>query len=189
MPFTFQPLDIPEVVLVEARTFGDERGFFKETFKRSTFVENGLPTEFVQDNFSRSESGVLRGLHYQLSPHAQGKLVSVLSGAIFDVAVDIRKGSPTFGHWVGVRLVAEEHKMLWVPEGFAHGFATLTGDTDVFYKVTREYAPSADRGIRWNDAALSIDWPIDEPILSEKDRDHPALADAENNFEYGGHGA
>jgi len=189
MPFTFQPLEIPEVVLVEAVAFADARGFFKETFKRSAFADHGLPTEFVQDNFSRSARGVLRGLHYQLEPRAQGKLVSVLHGAIFDVAIDIRKGSPTFGRWVGVRLDGEEHKMLWVPEGFAHGFAALSDATDVAYRVTREYAPEADRGIRWDDPALSIDWPIDEPILSEKDRGHPALADAENNFTYGGSGA
>jgi len=186
MPFTFQPLEIPDVVLVEARTFEDERGFFKETFKRSAFAEKGLPTGFVQDNFSRSGRGVLRGLHYQLAPYAQGKLVSVLCGAIFDVAVDIRAGSPWYGRWIGVWLRAEEHKMLWIPEGFAHGFAALRDDSDVSYKVTREYSPGADRGIRWDDPEVAIDWPIEKPFLSEKDREHPTLADAENNFEYGG---
>lgn len=184
MPFQFNPLDLPGVLLVEAKSFEDPRGYFMETYKRSAFQSGGIPSEFVQDNLSQSMRGVLRGLHYQKSPMAQGKLLSVLSGAIFDVAVDIRQGSPTFGEWIGVRLAAEEHRLLYVPEGFAHGFQALEDGTLVWYKVTSEYAPELDRGIAWNDPRLAIDWPLENPILSEKDSDLPDLATADNDFLY-----
>ncbi len=186
MPFEFRRLELPDVLLIEARVFFDERGFFLETYKRSDFEANGVPQGFVQDNFSTSKRGVLRGLHYQKEPHAQAKLVSVSSGEIYDVAVDIRKGSPTYGQWVGVNLKADQHRMLLVPEGFAHGFQALTDDVHVAYKVTCDYAPEADRGIAWNDPSLAIDWPISDPVLSEKDRKLPLLANADNEFEFKG---
>jgi len=186
MPFTYKRLDIPEVILVEPKVFPDERGFFMETYKYSEFAANGIPQRFVQDNFSHSVRGVLRGLHYQKVPAVQGKLVMVVRGEIFDVAVDIRKGSPTYGRWVGVRLSSENRRMLWVPEGFAHGFVVLSEEADVMYKVTSEYAPELDRGIRWNDPEIGIDWPVKNPILSPKDNTQPFLAEADNNFVYGG---
>ena len=186
MPFSFKPLEIPDVILVEPKVFGDQRGFFMETYKKSDFKENGIPYEFVQDNHSKSQRGVLRGLHYQLYPRAQGKLVRCVRGRIWDVAVDIRKGSPWFGKWVAVELSEENKLMLWVPPGFAHGFVALEDDTEVMYKVTDEYAPDLDRGIIWNDPDLAIDWPIKDPILSDKDRSLPSFNEAENNFVYGG---
>lgn len=188
MPFQFTPQVIPEVILVEARAFPDERGFFMETFKQSEFVRGGIRRNFVQDNFSFSRRGTLRGLHYQLNPAAQGKLVACLQGEIYDVAVDIRRGSPTYGQWVGVVLSAENRRMLWVPEGFAHGFQALSEGTMVWYKVTSEYSPADERGIRWDDPALGIDWPLrGEALLSPKDRVLPTLAElgkADNNFVY-----
>jgi dTDP-4-dehydrorhamnose 3,5-epimerase len=185
MPFEFRRLAIPDVLLVEARIFGDERGFFMETYKRSDFAAHGIPDAFVQYNRSRSVRGVLRGLHYQKDPRAQGKLVSVLQGEVFDVAVDIRRGSPTYGRWVGERLSAENGRMLYVPVGFAHGFCVLSDRADVLYMVTDEYAPECDRGILWNDPEIGIDWPIAAPILSPKDAQLPALRHADNNFELG----
>jgi dTDP-4-dehydrorhamnose 3,5-epimerase len=188
MPFQFTPQVIPEVILVEARAFPDERGFFMETFKQSEFVRGGIRRNFVQDNFSFSRRGTLRGLHYQLNPAAQGKLVACLQGEIYDVAVDIRRGSPTYGQWVGVVLSAENRRMLWVPEGFAHGFQALTDGVMVWYKVTSEYSPADERGIRWDDPALGIDWPLrGEALLSPKDRVLPTLAElgeSDNNFVY-----
>lgn len=186
MPFQFESLDIPDVILVKARTFEDPRGVFMETYKRSEFEAGGVPWMFVQDNFSHSTRGVLRGLHYQMNPKAQGKLVGVLRGEIFDVAVDIRKGSPTYGKWVGVLLASKDRRLLYVPVGFAHGFLVLSDEADVLYKVTEEYAPPVDRGIAWNDPDLSIDWPIKEPVLSQKDLALPPLRQAENNFLYQG---
>lgn len=186
MPFQFRRLDIPEVILIEPKVFKDQRGFFIETYKLSEFKENGIDYEFVQDNHSKSIKGVLRGLHYQLNPKAQGKLVRVLRGRIFDVAVDIRKGSPHYGQWVGVELSEENKKMLWVPPGFAHGVVALDDGTEILYKVTAEYSPENDRGILWNDPDIGIKWPIDTPILSEKDAKQPFLKDTENNFIYGG---
>ena len=169
------PLDIPEVLLIEPRIFGDERGFFFESFNQREFMEH-LPLEqrtlgFVQDNHSRSVQGVLRGLHYQLSPHAQGKLVRVVAGAVFDVAVDLRKGSPSFGRWVGATLSSENKALLWIPPGFAHGFLTLTEQADFLYKTTDYYSPAHERCIRWNDADLAIAWPLEgtSPQLSPKD--------------------
>ena len=160
---------IPEVKLVEPRVFEDDRGFFLETFHAGRFAEHGLPSEFVQDNHSRSRRGVLRGLHYQLR-RPQGKLVGVARGEIFDVAVDIRRGSPTFGRWAGAVLSESNHHMLWVPPGFAHGFFTLSDVADVIYKCTALYEPADDRGVLWSDPAIGIEWPGADPILSDKDR-------------------
>jgi len=175
MPFKFQPLEIPEVILVEARHFEDERGFFMETYKRSPFAAHGIAATFVQDNYSHSTRGVLRGLHYQAPPKAQGKLVIALRGQIFDVAVDIRPDSPTYGQWVAEGLSAQNHRMLYIPPGFAHGFCVLSDEADVSYKVTEEYAPELDRGIAWNDPDIGIRWPIASPILSPKDAQLPPL--------------
>ena len=182
MPFTFERLAIPEVILVEAKSFPDERGFFLENFKESDFLKNGIKTRFVQDNFSHSVKGVLRGLHYQKNPKAQAKLVIALRGEIFDVAVDIRKGSPTYGKWIGKILSEKNHKLLYIPEGFAHGFCVLSETADVLYKVTQEYSPEDEMGIIWNDPEINITWPIDKPILHEKDSQLPFLKNIDNNF-------
>jgi dTDP-4-dehydrorhamnose 3,5-epimerase len=182
MPFRFQRLAIPDVILISAKQFVDYRGYFLESYKQSEFADNGIPWAFVQDNRSHSTRQVLRGLHYQMQPRAQGKLVTALSGEIFDVAVDIRQGSPTFGRWVGATLSAARFNMLYVPVGFAHGFCVLSKQADVLYKVTDEYAADVDRGIRWDDPQIGIDWPIADPILSEKDAALPLLHNAENNF-------
>lgn len=162
---------LPGVLLLEPRVFGDDRGFFMEVWNERTFAEAGLDIRFVQDNHSRSQRGVLRGLHYQIR-QPQGKLVRVVSGAVFDVAVDLRRASPTFGKWIGYELSAENKRMLWIPPGFAHGFLTLSDRADFIYKCTDFYAPDAERCIIWNDAELAIDWPLGdmEPYLSDKDR-------------------
>ncbi|WP_395141327.1 dTDP-4-dehydrorhamnose 3,5-epimerase [Schlegelella aquatica] len=175
------PTEIPEVLILEPRVFEDERGFFMESFNQRLFDDAvGTHYDFVQDNHSRSKKGVLRGLHYQLPPHAQGKLVRVTAGAVFDVAVDIRKSSPTFGKWVGVELSADNRRQLWIPPGFAHGFLVLSETTDFLYKTTAYYNSGADRCVRWNDPSLNIRWPIlEEPLLSNKDQSAPLLADAE----------
>jgi len=183
MPFTFELLQIPDVILIRPRVFPDARGFFLETYKYSDFAANGIPERFVQDNHSRSTRGVLRGLHFQNPPRAQGKLVRVVSGEIFDVAVDIRPGSATFGQWVGEDLSDENHHMLYIPPGFAHGFVVLSDVADVTYKVTAEYAPELDSGIIWNDPAIAIQWPVQVPILSAKDAALPSLLEADNRFE------
>lgn len=185
VPFTFTPLAIPDVKLLEAKVFGDDRGFFAETYKASDFLAQGIPP-FVQDNLSRSQRGVLRGLHYQQDPAAQGKLVMAVRGEIFDVAVDIRKGSPTYGKWVGELLSAENHRLLWVPAGFAHGFCVVSEWADVLYKVTSEYSPAHDRGIRWNDPGIAVVWPVQNPTLSPKDAGAPSLSEADNNLVYHG---
>jgi dTDP-4-dehydrorhamnose 3,5-epimerase len=171
---------LPGVTLIEPRVFGDARGFFLESWNRGTFAGLGLDLDFVQDNHSRSAKGVLRGLHYQLN-NPQGKLVRVTQGAVFDVAVDIRRSSPHFGQWVGYELSAENHRMLWVPPGFAHGFLVLSETADFLYKCTSLYDPPSDRSIRWNDPAIDIAWPgLDgEPQLSGKDAAAPLLNDAE----------
>lgn len=164
---------IPDVLIFEPRVFGDERGFFFESFNHKLFEEAvGYPVTFVQDNHSKSSKGVLRGLHYQLPPHAQGKLVRCVAGEVFDVAVDIRKSSPTFGQWVGVHLSGENKRQLWIPEGFAHGFVTLTETAEFLYKTTNYYAPASDRGIVWNDTKISIQWPElgCELLTSSKDK-------------------
>jgi dTDP-4-dehydrorhamnose 3,5-epimerase len=169
--------------VLEPQVFGDHRGFFMETYNKQKFAEMGLDMEFVQDNHSLSaEVGTIRGLHYQLSPKAQTKLVRCIAGAIFDVAVDIRKDSPTFGQWFGIELSAENKKQLLVPQGFAHGFCTLQPNTEVAYKVDELYSPEHDRGIRWNDPAIGISWPVEVPVLSAKDENSPMLAVAEINF-------
>lgn len=170
------------VVEIVAKKFEDERGFFSETYNRTAFGEAGIDLDFVQDNQSLSRHpGVIRGLHYQLPPHPQAKLVRVLRGSIFDVAVDIRKGSPTFSHWVGVLLSASMWNQLFVPVGFAHGFLTLEPDTEVAYKVSDRYAPECDRAIRYDDPDIAIDWPVGDAQveLSAKDKAAPALAAAE----------
>jgi dTDP-4-dehydrorhamnose 3,5-epimerase len=184
MSFKFQQLEIPEVILVEAQSHGDDRGFFAETYKRSEFAANGIPQAFVQDNYSFSVRGVLRGLHYQKQPKAQGKLVTALRGQIFDVAVDIRRGSPTYGKWVGRVLGGEKIRLLYIPPGFAHGLCVLSEKAVVTYKVTEEYAPELDRGILWNDPHIGVQWPIAEPLLSPKDTRLPLLEEADHDFRY-----
>ena len=179
MTFSFSNLEIPEVKLVTANFFPDKRGYFFESFKESEFFENGINLRFVQDNFSHSVKGVLRGLHYQKNPKAQAKLVTALRGEIFDVAVDIRQNSPTFGKWVGEILSEANRKLLYIPEGFAHGFCVLSEEADVLYKVNNEYSPENERGIVWNDSELNIEWPIDNPILNEKDSKLPVLKNAD----------
>lgn len=166
------PTQIADVLLIEPRVFGDDRGFFYESFNQKAFEEaTGINLPFVQDNHSKSGRGVLRGLHYQLAPHAQGKLVRVVQGEVFDVAVDIRKDSKTFGQWVGVHLSAENKQQLWIPPGLAHGFVVLSETAEFLYKTTAYYAPQAERSLRWDDPVLAIDWPLGaEPILAEKDR-------------------
>ena len=182
MNFTFEPQSIGDVVLVRRRLRRDERGAFSESYRRSAFERAGLPVDFVQDNVVSSTGGVLRGLHYQLPPAAQGKLVSVTRGTILDVALDLRHCSPSFGKWVMNELSAEGGEMLWIPEGFAHGYLVLSDSADVHYKVTAEYAPELDRGVRWDDPALAISWPTARPTLSAKDRALPLLVEAENPF-------
>ena len=176
----FIPTAIPEVIVIEPKVFADERGFFLESYQRQRFLEAGINADFVQDNHSKSQEGVLRGLHYQLK-QAQGKLLRVIAGEIFDVAVDIRKQSSTFGKWVGEYLSVENKKMLWVPPGFAHGFYVLSPEAELLYKATDYYAPQWERTIAWNDSMLNINWPIKDrmPILSEKDRLGKSLAEAE----------
>lgn len=186
MPFQFRRLEIPELVLVELRRFEDQRGFFMETYKRSEFVAHGIAESFVQDNYSRSARGVLRGLHFQEPPRAQGKLVIAVLGGVFDVAVDIRLGSPTYGRWVWEVLSAENGRMLYIPPGFAHGFCVSSEVADFVYKVTDEYAPECDAGIRWDDPAIGIDWPVVEPIVSPKDAVLPLLEEAGAGFVYKG---
>jgi dTDP-4-dehydrorhamnose 3,5-epimerase len=178
---------LPGVKLIEPAVFGDHRGFFMENYNEELFHRHGIMHRFVQDNHSLSvEAGVLRGLHYQLNPKAQTKLVRVTAGAVYDVVVDIRRGSPTYGKWQGFILSASNKRQLLVPKGFAHGYCTLVPNTEVQYKVDEFYSREYDRGIAWNDPALDIDWPISSPILSEKDGKHPTLAEAENNFTYEG---
>lgn len=175
-------LGLPDVIVFEPNVLGDDRGFFMESWNRRTFLDaTGLDPEFVQDNHSRSVGGVLRGIHYQLAPHAQGKLLRVTRGAVWDVAVDLRKSSPTFGQWAGVELTAENHKQLWIPPGFGHGFLVLADVADVLYKATAYYAPEHDRSLRWDDPELGIAWPLGDrsPILSAKDASAPLLADAQ----------
>ncbi len=176
MPFEFIKQVIPDVILIKPQIFGDNRGFFMETYKKSDFVKNGINIDFMQDNHSSSTKGVLRGLHYQEAPFAQAKLVRCIKGRIYDVAVDIRKDSPTFAKYVRVELSEENKHMLFIPEGFAHGFVVLSDCAELIYKTSKEYAPQADRGILWNDEDINIDWGFDfEPILSEKDKNQPRL--------------
>lgn len=178
------PLEIRDVLLCEPTIFEDERGFFMEAYNESRYRAAGITERFVQDNISVSRKGVLRGLHYQALPHAQGKLVSVLRGRVFDVAVDIRAGSPTFGKYVSVELSADNKKQLWIPPGFAHGFLALEDDTIFSYKCTNVYVPDCDRGILWNDPDLAVSWPITHPIVSEKDSRSPLLKDSAKEFSF-----
>ncbi|MCP3745980.1 dTDP-4-dehydrorhamnose 3,5-epimerase [Paenibacillus sp. A3M_27_13] len=178
------PLKLEGAKIIEPVVHGDHRGFFMESYNEQIMKENGINYAFIQDNQSLSvETGVIRGLHYQLNSKAQTKLIRVISGAIYDVILDIRKSSPTFGQWVGVILSEHNRRQLLVPKGFAHGFCTLVPNTQVLYKVDEYYSPENDRGILWNDPALGIDWPTSHTILSEKDQKHPLLADAEINFD------
>lgn len=173
------PTVLPEVLLLEPKVFGDERGFFMESYNKRVLAEAGIHGEFVQDNHSRSAKGVLRGLHYQLQ-QAQGKLVRVVAGRVYDVAVDLRRSSPNFGRSVGFELSAESKQMAWIPPGFGHGFLVLSDSADFLYKTTDYYAPEHERCVLWNDPAIGIQWPLDgEPLLSAKDRDGKLLKDAE----------
>ena len=183
----FKRLTIPDVWLIKPRVFGDDRGFFYESFNTKAFKEaTGLEPQFVQDNHSKSARGVLRGLHYQLPPHAQGKLVRVTQGAVFDVAVDIRKSSPTFGQWVGEVLSAENHSQMWIPPGFAHGFLTISESAEFLYKTTDFYEPGSEAAIAWDDPDIAIEWPLEnlkaaglhQPLLSGKDQQAPSFKKA-----------
>lgn len=178
MPFEFEKQKIEDVILVKPKVFGDSRGFFMESYKKSDFFENGIDVEFNQDNHSKSTKGVLRGLHYQAKPYGQAKLVRCSKGRIYDVAVDIRPNSDTFGEYVKVELSEDNKQMLFIPEGFAHGFVALSDEVELLYKASGEYNPQADRGVLWNDKQINIDWNIDfEPLLSDKDRVQPKLCD------------
>ena len=180
MPYTVTPTAIPDVLILQPKVFGDARGFFYESFNARDFaVATGLDVSFVQDNHSKSAKGVLRGLHYQIQ-HAQGKLVRVVQGEVFDVAVDLRKRSATFGQWVGVHLSAENHRQLWVPPGFAHGFVVLSESAEFLYKTTDYWYPEHERSLLWNDPAVGIDWPMEgQPLLAAKDAAGKPLAQAE----------
>lgn len=180
----FIPTALDGVVIIEPRVFGDQRGFFMESYNRQVFHEGGITADFVQDNISRSGRGTLRGLHYQLAPRGQGKLVRVVDGEVFDVAVDIRRDSSAFGKWFGTFLSAENKRAMYVPPGFAHGFVAVSEVAEFHYKCTDLYAPELDRGIRWDDPAIGIEWPdaVNPELLSDKDRAAPLLADAEINF-------
>ena len=178
MPFEFKETTLPGVVIVQPRRFDDPRGFFMETYKKSDFVAAGIDEEFCQDNHSFSCKGVLRGLHFQSSPHAQGKLVRVIKGAVWDVAVDLIPGSATYGQYYGIELTEENGTMFYIPPGFGHGFLTLRDDTHFLYKCTAEYAPAADGGVKWDDPDLNVPWPLDsEALVSEKDAKLPYLKD------------
>ena len=183
MNFIFKKLSIPEVILIEPKIFSDERGFFFENFKEVDFFSNGI-TKLIQDNISHSTYGVIRGLHYQKNPKAQAKLVTAITGKIFDVAVDIRKNSPTYGKWVGEILSNENHRSLYIPEGFAHGFSVLSEKADVIYKVSSEYSQENEGGIIWNDPTINIPWSVKQPIISEKDNLLPLLENIDTNFIY-----
>ena len=173
------PTAIPDVLLLEPRVFGDERGFFLESWNKRTFAELGITADFVQDNHSRSQKNVLRGLHYQIE-HAQGKLVRVTAGEVYDVAVDLRRSSPTFGQWVSFTLSAANKRMAWIPPGFAHGFLVMSDSAEFLYKTTDYYSPAHERTLLWNDPQLAIPWPLDgEPLLAAKDKAGTPLAAAE----------
>lgn len=181
--FTFTKTDIPGMFIVDPTTFGDARGWFMESYQRDEFAAAGITADFVQDNQSFSSRGVLRGLHFQ-KEHTQGKLVQVVAGRVFDVGVDVRPGSPAFGKWVGAELTSENHRMLYVPEGCAHGFVVLSENAHFSYKCTDLYHPASEGGVLWNDADIGIEWPLDgiEPLLSDKDRALPRLAEQDFSF-------
>jgi dTDP-4-dehydrorhamnose 3,5-epimerase len=176
------PTEIPDVCIIKPRVFTDDRGYFFESYNREKFLESALDLNFIQDNESRSMKGVLRGLHFQQYPSAQGKLVRVMRGAVLDVAVDIRKKSPTYGKWVSIVLTGDNKYMYWIPEGFAHGFLTLEDDTVFFYKCTNVYNKASEGSIRWNDPDLNINWGTDNPILSDKDKIAPLFKDLNTSF-------
>ena len=175
MPFTFTTLDLDGLVLAKPRVFPDERGFFLESYKRSEFRRAGIVDDFVQDNHSLSKKNVIRGLHFQLDPKPQGKLVRVVRGRAWDVAVDLRKGSPTYRRWIGLELSDENNAILFIPPGFAHGFAALTDDVHLLYKSSAEYDPALDTGVRWDDPDIGVAWPVTHPIVSDKDAQLPFL--------------
>lgn len=179
MPFNFKKCEIPGLIIIEPRVFDDDRGFFMESFKKSDFVANGINVDFNQDNHSYSSKNVLRGLHFQLAPFSQAKLVRVVKGKGWDVAVDLRSESPTFKQWFGLELSEENKTMFFIPEGFAHGFAALTDEVHLLYKCSNEYSQQHDGGIRWDDPDIAVKWPVTDPLLSDKDRELPLLKDAE----------
>ena len=188
MTFRFKELELPGVVLVEPEVYGDERGFFAETYKQSDFEAFGIAERFVQDSHSRSVGGVLRGLHYQMPPKAQSTMVRAVVGRIFDVAVDVRRDEPTYGKWIGLELSADNKRMLLIPPWCAHGFCVLSEEAEVVYKMTEEYAPEHEITIRWDDPDLGIRWPVAEPIVSPRDQAAQRLRDVEVEFEAGGRG-
>lgn len=180
MPFDFRPQRIKDVILIKPTVYGDERGFFLESYKKTDFILNGIDADFVQDNYSKSTFGVLRGLHFQARPYEQAKLVRCVKGKILDIAVDIRKKSPTYKQHVKAELSEENKEMLYIPKGFAHGFIVLSKEAEIMYKTDCEYSPTAEKTILWNDKDLGIDWEIDfEPILSEKDKKAPLIREVE----------
>jgi dTDP-4-dehydrorhamnose 3,5-epimerase len=182
LPFKFLKTELEGVFIIETQVFKDKRGFLFEAYKESDFFQKGLNKKFVQDNISYSIKNVLRGIHYQIKPGVQGKLVRCLKGKIFDVAVDLRKNSESFGKWIGFILSEENQRMLYIPEGFGHGFCVLSDYAIVFYKLTHEYSSELERGIRWDDPDINIKWPIENPILSERDKNLPYLKEAELSF-------
>lgn len=183
MPFEFEKTDIPDVLLVKPKLFEDDRGFFMETYVKEDFERAGIKVKFVQDNHSKSEHAVLRGLHFQREPYVQAKLVRCISGSIHDVAVDLREKSETFGKYVSVTLSEDNKHQLYVPRGFAHGFLVLSEEADVAYKVDNDYAPDHEGGLIWNDPEISIDWPIEDLVLSEKDKEWPTLEELKSKGE------
>ena len=185
MPFEFIETELKDVMIVKPKVFGDKRGFFLESYKKNDFFNAGIKVEFNQDNHSKSTKGVLRGLHFQLNPKAQAKLVRCARGKIYDVAVDLRKNSPSYKKWIKVELSEDNKQMLYIPAGFAHGFVVLSEEAELLYKATNEYAPELDGGIKWNDEDVNVDWGIDFiPLISDKDAALPSLKDAKINFEY-----
>lgn len=182
MPVEIERTELEDVLVVKTRVFADSRGFFLEVYSQTAWEEKGLRAAFVQDNLSKSSKGTLRGMHYQLAPHAMGKLVRVVSGAAFDVAVDLRRGSPTFGRWVGHVLTGENGLGLWIPAGFAHGFLALEDETYLLYKCTAHYAPQSERSLNYADPKVGIRWPMEPALLSPKDAEAPMLDKADYNF-------
>ena len=185
MPFKFEETDLPGLTLISPQRFDDPRGAFWEMYRASAFAASGLPDHFRQVNLSRSKKHVLRGLHYQLQPHAQGKLISVLRGEIYDVSVDLRLDSPSYRSWRGFRLSESSRRMVYIPEGFAHGFQALSGDVIVSYHCTAEYAPEFEAGVRWDDPELNIPWPLTDPLVNDRDRSWPGVHEAQANFVFG----
>ncbi len=184
MPLEIRETELLDVLEIEVKIAADHRGFFTETYNQDTWTQQGFKENFVQDNLSLSHKGVLRGMHYQIHPVPMGKLVRCVRGAIYDVAVDLRQGSPTFGKWLGRELSAENHLWLWVPTGFAHGFVALQEESLVYYKCTATHCPETERALAWNDPDIGIEWPVTPTIVSDKDREAPRFADAEYNFTY-----